>query len=382
MYFQHQLAVIVVLCIGAIATGCGGGDATVELSDHQTLAAIQIEAQCNAYWECPQARASSATTGVEVHRFSSPQDCIDSLTGKDLDDADISLRNVGGHELEWGLEEGRIEFDESRFDACRDAVETQWCNGTFEPGAPFSAEGCQGLITGQRTDGDPCLHDWDCADGANCSDREGSQCWDRCQDVDESSANDGADLLCGDDACSEDEYCGRESDTCEQRGTEGDACDPEHRRSCAEEYICTRDESCEEPNLQSEGDACIDRVDVCEPGLVCFADPRGPSTLLSTGHCAPPGDAGDDCRFDHDCEYGLYCIGENDEESRCSRPNPVGEICSTNDHCDDGYCDDGECIELAGAGDSCTRNDECQSGHCQSASCSSGPDHCEVPDEG
>jgi hypothetical protein len=77
---------------------------------------------------------------------------------------------------------------------------------------------------------------------------------------------------------------------------------------------------------------------------------------------------GEDCEADQKtCMPGFYCNGEN-----CLAAKAVGRTCTIQAECDeDGFCDEGMCVERLPVGSACNADHECSAGLCYEGECTS-----------
>jgi hypothetical protein len=120
----------------------------------------------------------------------------------------------------------------------------------------------------------------------------------------------------------------------------------------------------------SDGAKCLDGID-CATGYCAPGIPQpGVATL---GECAPAPEEGDVCGDTPACPIGTTCV-----DAVCRAPGNVGDDCAADADCQPGLCcasQDGDggatmtCAERLGDGEPCALAKECQSARCVSGTC-------------
>jgi hypothetical protein len=108
--------------------------------------------------------------------------------------------------------------------------------------------------------------------------------------------------------------------------------------------------------LPGEGGEDCEQDSDCEPGLQCVFKAEAQGTcqdpvLIEPGfRCSAPEEM---------CREGFYCDGKN-----CISALDAGDACQNNAQCGTGmYCND-TCVAKQGVGDDCTKDAECETGIC------------------
>ena len=114
-------------------------------------------------------------------------------------------------------------------------------------------------------------------------------------------------------------------------GNEGDPCLFE--ADCINVYVCQGDMTEEKPGQcflylkeDEECEGLISKWVKCVDGLVC-------NSMVTPNTCTPPGEYGDQCSVNAECQEGLFC----QSDAQICLPGQDGEPCTDNSWCDPGW---------------------------------------------
>lgn len=229
-----------------------------------------------------------------------------------------------------GLTKGRLTLDPTKEAACyaaADANSNQACTSVQNPAdffrsataeAPIQAA-CAGLFVGNQAVGDPCATSEECKSGLTCI---------------------GYVYTVSDGACQAPPASGQTCGAAENNGgyIDYDAFFGTHP-DCVSGFTCEFGQCVTQV---ADGSACT--LSTCVAGDTCVA-----------GTCRAPGNSGDTCGADEDCNVPLYCDTLSDGfPGKCAARNAAGAACDDNGNCL-GLCDRpdggsvGSCIAFCGA---------------------------------
>ncbi len=276
---------------------------------------------------------------------------------------------VAASRVQWHRDHPR-PIDQERAAACLASLEEETCSG-YRPE-------CDGVLQGDRVEGEPCEFAVDCARGFYCSgaaDGCSGTCVPQLGPGEECGLEVGA-CVSGDcrlegerGTCSDfarigercEEFLSCESGYCDAEGicrsdrdSTGTPC--ERDRDCSFLHSCSARGTCELVEVQRPGlgDACNTdeecletfgcREGLCVPypveGEACGDLPCLWSGCID-GVCAPV-PAGGGCRDDLDCASG-WC-GGSPAAGVCQAPTPIGGACRRDVECgESGWCAEGVC---------------------------------------
>jgi hypothetical protein len=271
----------------------------------------------------------------------------------------------------------------SPLNACRTMNRLMGLQVAHCHGAPAG----RGFVNGLYTDARPELFDFTCAPYAQ-SVSAGRATFDRnlfvaCEQAIQTKACDDPSPYQGCDAL----YHG----TVAPRG----ACSTEF--DCADGAAClTTGTACQSACaiLVGPGGACLDRQHDCEPGLWCIGNPTSPSTCQAPAgvgaHCTVCAqdlycDANTICQAlitagqpcgGAACRWGLQCFGPTGGTLTCQTPKMSGDPCvaGLNQCAHLLYCREGHCVDLPNVGEPCgtlgvERDVGCFGGYCIGSVC-------------
>ena len=270
--------------------------------------------------------------------------------------------------LERGLEDGTLEYDDSKLSACLDAIRQEACQ-TNAPEPPA----CDAALRGTVPEGGDCRHDAECADDRVCI-------------VDGICPGQCTDRLADGETCTRDDDCGPGSvcfeAECTPEPAEGDPCTKDGI-DCAGGLACLgEDEETGEPGAcrpfdevftESRGDACDFATALCEPDSVCAIEIVDDEIEF---RCEPHVESGGDCRLAAPdmCPIGEYCadtdVEARDVEGTCT-PLPGNDEPCVDERCAGNHvCVAGTCVRLKENGEDCATHEECYSERCTEGVCS------------
>ncbi len=255
------------------------------------------------------------------------------------------------------------------------------CVAPAKPGDPcVMDDGCaadlvcgtQGTCSAPGLKGEACADTVQCASGLVC---DGSKCADGPALGAKCGAGCGAQMACAPSA---------EPSTCQPKGKQGEVC--ASYDDCEGKLLCDASQSpslCKAP--PGAGFPCV--MGQCAPGAACdmaqvcvVAPLEGEACLASasvgcganlgcdalTNHCVAAGNDGEDC-VGGACKTGLACDYAG-SAPKCHVPGPVGTPCGGADWlCQAGlFCpvDTTECATPKGVGETCTADTGCANGYC------------------
>jgi len=138
---------------------------------------------------------------------------------------------------------------------------------------------------------------------------------------------------CGEDICTDSEYC--ENNECKAKKVVGETCTGDNQ--CTSSYCIGH--KCKVPTCGDE---------ICAEYEHCGAD----------NTCQPKKDNNIACTIPNECKSG-YCI-----DNKCQAPTCGDDVCD-----DTEYCEDDECKAKKSSGSECTGNNQCQSSYCNNGFC-------------
>lgn len=249
---------------------------------------------------------------------------------------------------------GTVQYDGEAAFACIDAIREASCDGSLARFFPdFHDDACKQIFTGTLADQESCAHAVQCMSG-ECED---VQCELGCCEGTCVPAPLTAELgePCADVDCVDDAYCSSETEVCEARKAEGEACSGDQCQSpslgcddgvctpppgdgqpctsyCAFPYGCERDTDLCRP-MKTVGEPCDPSRSICAIGLTCDGD---------TNTCVAPGGVGTACEgllIGRNCEPGLYCAWDAEQADRFCQPERAdGAECTNDIECQSMHC--------------------------------------------
>ena len=292
--------------------------------------------------------------------FKNTQECIDFF--KEEGNMDFS-------KIVAKVNSGAVKYDAVKAAACIAAMEETGCKifdlpspdiceGTFEGTVENGGEctidqecisrycdiqaGCPGKCSPQAAVGETCnAGESSCVHGADCN---GDKCVDFTGIIADGESCDEAFQWCG-----ENSYC--MGGKCQPKLGEGDDCS-EYEDACGKGMYCSPEKDnnvCVTGSIVEEDGATCDPTEgtVCNPllNLYCHLNYN-----TFEGTCGAPKEEGDTCldtteEMYYTCGEGLYCKTEL-TSGTCTKLKDLGESCTTDNECESGYCDEGECTGI------------------------------------
>lgn len=280
--------------------------------------------------------------------------------------------------IEAAIDDGRVKYDDSKFDACLDQLKGLGCD--IATTRALNDDACDQVFQGTVDRGGECSVDAECKGVTFC--KMTDKCPGKC------SA-----LLKAGDACEDNDNCQNglfctEAKTCAAPAAAGDACGGDVSGQCAPGLACVGKN--DDKNVAGTcraltdlftgklGDTCdYDTGKLCESGLSCVARIDGGTVSLK---CEEPVGSGDACHFGapSPCPDGEYCdadIKAGVADGQCRTLPKAGEACltiATDRPCAVGLiCDlDQRCHPINRLGQPCVSNDGCASKRCDGGQCS------------
>lgn len=318
-----------------------------DIDDEGLVGALLGEAICESAFECSENHAEAAQMLETIGRFTSKDECIDYFADE-AQELELSAEEIAS------LEEGRLVLDRAHLADCRDTLLDDSCQTGVFAGTVSEDHPCNDLLQGQLQEGDHCNSANECSGELRCnsSDQEDT-CYGECYEPDDSEPS------CGDETCSDDEYCDYSDAAdpmCQPLGEEDDNCS--YSSDCDHGLWCSDDGLCTVITVHDEGENCQSGSDWCEAGTSCQGEDAGND---QPGECQPVGGENDSCDIETDCHYLLACDG-----GECISPE-FGDPCDRDEQCSDGFCDSetDECTALYANGEECTLHSSCESGNCE-----------------
>lgn len=295
------------------------------------------------------------------------------------------VRQDGLSSLEQAIDDGRVVYHPELVPACIEAVTSRVCEDLNER----DIEACNLAIEGTAAEGEPCTMTEECDGSLICETKDA--CPGTC--VERYSAG----VVCASsDECADGLVCSEATAHCVQPTRDGEACGGGVEAQCEAGFFCAGDDkgkmetgTClafDELVLGAEGDACDpETAKLCADGLSCVI--TGVANEALTWECQAKGTSGSACHLGlpEACPLGEFCPIRIEDvllgtfEAECTPLPAIGEDCAVRplpgilpDCVAYARCGDGKCVGLRELGQSCSGDVLCYSGHCVAGACEPG----------